>query len=103
MKVYLDDERRTPDGWIGVKSVEECLELLNTKQVSHLSCDNDLGEGMQEGHVVLDTLEEMVFDDPSFPIPIITVHSSNHARTPSMKVVAKKLELIRQQQVNHGD
>ena len=47
MKVYLDDERRTPDGWIGVKSVEECLELLNTKQVSHLSCDNDLGEGMQ--------------------------------------------------------
>jgi hypothetical protein len=103
MKVFLDDERPTPEGWISAKSVDECIALLNTKQVSHLSCDNDLGEGMREGHIVLDILEEMVYDDPSFPIPVITVHSANHARTPSMKQVAEKLELIRQQQVNHGD
>ena len=30
MKVYLDDERPTPPGWIGVRWPEEAIHLLET-------------------------------------------------------------------------
>lgn len=99
MKIFLDDIRKTPTGWHRTYSVEETIEYLKTKKVQELSLDNDLGEGLLEGFRCLDWLEELVFNDPTFPIPIITVHSSNAARAFSMKQVIQKLELIRQQQI----
>src|ERR1700757_1360100 len=99
MKVYLDDERQTPEGWHRVYTVPETIILLETRQVEELSVDNDLGENQEQGFRVLDFLEERVYFDPTFPIPIITVHSSNAGRVPSMKQTAAKLEQIRQQQI----
>lgn len=99
MKVFLDDERDTPEGWTRTYTVEETLSLLETKQVTELSVDNDLGENIPEGYKVLDTLEEWVHFDPSFPIPIITVHSSNASRVQSMKQAIANLERKRQQQI----
>ena len=98
MKLFLDDSRETPEGWIRVYTVGDTLRMLGTCQVTHLSLDNDLGEGMLEGHTVLDRLEEWIHEDPTFPIPIITIHSANAGRTPSMRQVAAKLEKIRQSQ-----
>jgi hypothetical protein len=43
MKVYLDDERPVPDGWIGCKTPSEAIELLKTGQVETISLDHDLG------------------------------------------------------------
>ena len=100
MKVFLDDERQTPAGWHRTYTVEETLSILATKQVEELSLDNDLGEGLAEGFVVLNTLEEWVFFDPTFPLPIINVHSSNAGRTPSMRQIIAKLEIVRRQQKN---
>lgn len=102
VKVYLDDERPTPDGWYRAYTVDECIRLLETKQVTHISFDNDLGEGQSEGYNCLNWLEEKVFFDPTFPVPIITIHSANAGRTHSMRQAAIKLELIRQQQVGGG-
>lgn len=101
MKVYLDDKRDTPDGWERTYSVEETKQVLLTRQVTHLSLDNDLGDldPKTEGFNVLNWLDEVVNDDPTFPIPIMTVHSSNEGRAPSMRQAIKRLELIRQQQV----
>lgn len=95
----MDDRRETPEGWTRTYNVEDTLRMLGTCQVTHLSLDNDLGEGQPEGYVVLDRLEEWVYDDPTFPVPIITIHSSNAARAPVMRQVAAKLEAIRQQQI----
>ncbi len=101
MKLYMDDERITPEGWERSYTVEETKEKLLTRTVTHLSLDNDLGseDPKTEGYNVLNWLEEEVFHDPTFPIPIITVHSANAGRTPMMRMVAAKLEMIRQQQV----
>jgi hypothetical protein len=44
MKVYLDDERPCPDGWVVARWPEEVIELLKTGQVTHLSLDHDLGD-----------------------------------------------------------
>lgn len=101
MKVFLDDLRPTPDGWYRVYTVEETKRILQTRNVTHLSLDNDLGseDYKTEGFNVLNYLEEVVHFDPAFPIPIITIHSSNEGRAPMMRMVAAKLECIRQQQV----
>lgn len=99
MKVYMDDVRITPKGWARTYTVAATKEVLLTRLVTHLSCDNDLGseDPLTEGYHVLNFLEELVYNDPGFPIPEITVHSSNAGRAPSMRQVAQRLEKIRQQ------
>ncbi len=101
MKLYMDDERVTPEGWQRTYDIEETKKFLETRTVTHLSLDNDLGslDPTTEGYNVLDWLEEQVYFDPTFPIPIIYIHSSNASRATSMRQVAAKLERIRQQQV----
>lgn len=97
MKVYLDDERPTPSGWHRTYSVDETLHCLSSRTVTYLSLDNDLGslDPTTEGFNVLNILEEWVHFDPTFPIPIITIHSSNASRVASMLKVVAKLEAIR--------
>lgn len=104
MKIYMDDARETPRGWHRTYNIEETKALLLTRQVSHLSLDNDLGslDHTTEGYNVLDWLEEQVYNDPTFPIPEMTVHSSNASRAQYMRQVIRKLENIRQQQVGGG-
>jgi AAA+ superfamily predicted ATPase len=106
-KVFMDDARDTPDGWDRTYTVEETITTLQARNVTHLSLDNDLGseDPKTEGFNVLNWLEETVYFDHTFPIPIITIHSSNAGRTPMMRQVAQKLEYIRQQQIGeeHGN
>ena len=101
MKLFMDDKRETPEGWERTYTVEETKKVLLTRQVTHLSLDNDLGDldPKTEGFNVLDWLDEIVNDDPTFPIPEMFVHSSNAGRAASMRQAIKRLELIRQQQI----
>jgi hypothetical protein len=85
MRVFLDDERQTPEGWVRTYSVEETIRLLETGKVTHVSLDNDLGDDVPEGYLVADWLDERSFLDPTYPVPVITVHSSNAARLDHMR------------------
>lgn len=99
MKIYMDDERTTPDGWTRTYTVEQTIEQLQSRKVTHLSLDNDLGEGNQEGYRVLDWLEETVFFDMTFPMPEVQIHSANASRVQYMQRALQAIERIRQQQV----
>lgn len=44
MKVYLDDERQTPEGWHRFYWPEEAIELLKQGKVTEISLDHDLGD-----------------------------------------------------------
>jgi hypothetical protein len=101
MKLFMDDARETPDGWERTYTVEETKKVLLTRQVTHLSLDNDLGseDPKTEGFNILDWLDEVVNDDPTFPIPEMKVHSSNAGRAVSMRLAIQRLERIRQQQI----
>jgi len=98
MKVYLDDERPTPEGWFRVYTVDETIALLETRQITHLSLDNDLGDGYEEGWAVAAWIEEAVYNDPTFPIPVITIHSANPVRAASMRQTIESINRIRRQQ-----
>lgn len=100
MKVYLDDLRDTPEGWTRAYSVEDVVNLLKTRQVEALSLDNDLGDGFREGYKCLDYLEELVYDDVTFPIPEITIHSANASRVQYMNLAHQNLLKIRERQLS---
>lgn len=61
MKVYLDDERATPEGWVRAWWPDEVIALLETGQVSELSLDHDLGDDPRgTGYDVILWVEEAV-------------------------------------------
>ncbi|WP_321962127.1 cyclic-phosphate processing receiver domain-containing protein [Paraburkholderia sp. J7] len=77
MKVFLDDERSTPEGWVRVLWPDEAIALLRTGEVTELSLDHDLGDDARgTGYTVLLWLEEQVAVY-GMPPPVIHVHSAN--------------------------
>src|SRR5512143_2665315 len=96
MCVFRDETCETAQGWTRTYNIEETKALLLTRKVTHLSLDNDLGseDPKTEGFNVLNWLDEQVFNDPTFPIPEMAVHSSNAGRAPSMRQAIRRLELI---------
>jgi hypothetical protein len=42
MKIYLDDIRTEPEGWVRVKTAQEAVELLKSNKVSEISLDNKI-------------------------------------------------------------
>lgn len=57
MKVYLDDYRTPPAGFVLARDAEACMLLLDTGEVELLSLDYDLGWGNPSG---LDVARHMV-------------------------------------------
>lgn len=77
MKVWLDDVRIPPDGWVWCKWPEEVITLLETGSVTELSLDHDLGNDKHgTGYKVVLWLEEAVITRGFCP-PDIRVHSAN--------------------------
>ena len=85
MKVYLDDLRPTPEGWVHVYWPDEAIELLKTGQVEEISLDHDLGDDERgTGYDVVLWIEEAVVTKEFIP-PEIFVHSANSAEKARME------------------
>ena len=92
MKIYLDDEREAPEGWIRVRWPEEAIELLKTGKVTDLSLDHDLGDDVRDtGYDVVLWIEKAVAMG-SFVPPRLAVHSAN---APARAKMEAGLERIR--------
>lgn len=92
IKVYLDDERRTPDGWVRVYWPEEAIALLRTGQVSEISLDHDLGDDARgTGYDVVLWIEEQVMT-AGFRPPAMRVHSANASAREKMQAGIRTIE-----------
>ena len=83
MKVWLDDRREPPPGWVWVTTPAETIALLEAGEVDELSLDHDLGlwddNGRElTGYDVLAWIEEQVVLH-GFRPPALAVHSANSA------------------------
>jgi hypothetical protein len=77
MKIYLDDIRAEPEGWIRVKTAQEAIGLLKSNNVSEISLDHDLGDDINgTGYDVILWIEQEVYMKNYIP-PVIKVHSAN--------------------------
>jgi hypothetical protein len=96
VRVWLDDERAAPEGWVHVRTPEEAIELLRGGDVQELSLDHDLGldAGARErtGYDVLLWLEAEVGARRARPPAAMTVHSGNVA---AVKRMEQAIESIR--------
>lgn len=93
MKVYLDDLRPAPEGWVRVFWPEEAIAHLKTGLVTHLSLDHDLGNDQRgTGYDVLLWIEEAIIVNAFCP-PEITVHSANPAARKRMEAAITAIQL----------
>lgn len=98
MKVYLDDERPVPVGWIGVRWPEEAIEILKTGKVTDISLDHDLGDDDHgTGYDVILWIEEAVAT-AQFKPPAITVHSANPSARQKMESGIASIERLAQKE-----
>lgn len=94
MKVFLDDERTTPDGWIRVHWPAEAIALLESGQVEELSLDHDLGDDSRgNGYDVILWIEEAVALRGFIP-PTISVHSANSSAVAKMLAGIQAIERL---------
>ncbi|MBT3220318.1 MAG: hypothetical protein HN348_14625 [Proteobacteria bacterium] len=94
MKVFLDDERETPVGWVRVCWPEEAIELLKTGEVVEISLDHDLGDDERgTGYDVVLWIEEAVVVG-NFKPPIIHVHSANSSARHKMLLGIEAIERL---------
>jgi hypothetical protein len=91
MKIFLDDTRTPPNGWILCYWPDDVIELMKTKNVTHISLDHDLGHDKITGYDVLLWLEEKVHYDSNLIIPEITIHSANPVGRKRMENAIKSI------------
>ena len=91
MKVYLDDERSTPEGWTRVYWPNEAIELLKSGNVTEISLDHDLGDDdRRTGYDVVLWIEEQVALHGFVP-PMMSVHSANVSAHNKMEAVIRAI------------
>ena len=77
MKVFLDDLRTEPVGWVRVFWPDQAIALLKSGLVTDISLDHDLGDDLRgTGYDVLLWIEEAVHLHNFVP-PRLQVHSAN--------------------------
>jgi hypothetical protein len=77
MKVYLDDQRPAPPGWVLARTADEATALLRQGNVTDLCLDYDLGDPVfGTGLDVLDWLETAVAER-KLTLPRMTAHSGS--------------------------
>lgn len=93
MKLFLDDERNTPDtSWHRVYRAEEAMAFLDQHgmQLTHISLDHDLGQDLNGYHVMCH-LEQLHHDGKINPDVIVTIHSANPTGAKKMALACEKM------------
>jgi len=109
MKVWLDDIRPPPKGWVWVTNPQEAIRLLNLGTITDLSLDHDLSlPEPNNGYMVVCWLEKETFINPKFELPKINIHTASPIASIKMKMgilnirkwYKKKIELTRMSDTN---
>jgi len=78
LKLWLDDVRPAPDGWVHCTTAPAAIALLSANDVDEISLDHDLGPDENgTGYDVLLWVERQVARWPHFIVPAIRVHTAN--------------------------
>lgn len=79
VKIWLDDERPAPEGWMWVKDPHQAICLLKTRglEIEAMAFDHDLGIGLPTGYDVACVLEQEAMLGRINRHIRLTVHSAN--------------------------
>ncbi|TWU21715.1 hypothetical protein Pla52o_39020 [Novipirellula galeiformis] len=94
MKIYLDDERVTPEGWARVYWPDEAIKLLQSGDVTAISLDHDLGDDDRgTGYDVVFLSDEQVALHDCVPT-VMQVHSENVSARTKMPTALTAMEKV---------
>lgn len=87
MKLWVDDERPAPDGWVWSKTVENTISTLELSPggVSEMSLDYCLDRGRDAGAIL-----EWLRDHPACWPTTVVAHSSSAAGRELIEVLVKE-------------
>ena len=103
MKLWIDDVRTSPDGWVWCKSSKEAVDLLikhniepNEDRITHISFDHDLGididGSLDEAIVVAKFIEEAVYNKLMLSKIHWDVHSANPVGKTNIEMTMESAE-----------
>ena len=96
MKLFVDDIRDIPEGWLCVRNYMDAIATLSLFVVEELSLDHDLGEE-KTGYDIACWIEEKAITSSWVP-PKIKVHSANPVGRARILQVIESIERNRRTQ-----
>ena len=92
MKLWIDDVRPAPQGYIWCKSVGQTKQVIRANELRHetielLDIDHDAGDYAFDGGDFIKLLDWMEFTNRSFPIRI---HSMNPVGVENMRRIIER-------------
>lgn len=93
IKIWLDDERKAPEGWLRSYTAKETILLLKNYVVSEISLDHDLGTD-DTGYDVLCWIEKRVVLNKYVP-PTINIHTANASARQKMLLAKQSISRLR--------
>ena len=92
MKIYVDDLRPVPEGYVGCKSVNETIALIEKIEkeqgvIEVLDLDHDLGDYSCDGGDAIKLLDYLVEHERFYPIKI---HTANPVGRSNMERVIRR-------------
>lgn len=97
LKIWLDDCRPAPEGWVSCRWPEEVIEYFKTGRVAEVSLDHDLGDCSypdRTGYDVLIWIEKQVSNLTLNWLPEIHIHSSNPPASIRMHFAVKSIKIL---------
>ena len=84
IKIYVDDIRPVPEGYIGTKSVKETIALIQQieadgGEIVLLDLDHDLGDYAKDGGDAIKILDYLVDKEKLYPIALHTMNPVGRA------------------------
>lgn len=113
-KIFLDDFRRHPYGWVRTKTVadtwQEMLQRSENERLEALSLDNDLGDcDILQGQVILFKLYDKLAEHNGGSIPEedlrlvpehLIIHTVNPVGAETMQRTARRIRTLLRSQVS---
>ncbi|HJZ18738.1 MAG TPA: cyclic-phosphate processing receiver domain-containing protein [Candidatus Nanoarchaeia archaeon] len=102
MKLWIDDIRPAPEGWVWAKNANFAMACFNFG-VEEISLDHDLGENIPTGYDLLCKIEELVaagkWNKNGWNwgvIPIFHIHSANPVGRKNMERAIESIHRLSQ-------
>jgi hypothetical protein len=95
LRLWLDDIRPAPEGWLHVKTAREAIAELRKGQVTTISLDHDLGDDVVfgTGYDVAKFIEEAAYHN-TLPRLQWKVHSGNSVGARNMRLALVKADIF---------
>lgn len=88
MKLWIDDIRPCPSGYVWCKSVNETIAILKQhKDIELIDIDHDAGDYVSDGGDYIKVLDYMVENNLNYPIHI---HSMNNVGKENMQRIIRR-------------